>query len=321
MYKLLATDIDDTVLALDGSLPAATRDALKRLHEAGVVVVFSSGRADVSIRSVASKIVELADDEYLISFNGARVVTALSGTPLVELPLSPEMVAEVLSYTRPRELVVQAYTGDRFLVEVDGPRPRKYAEDTGMSYDVVPDLAVAVEAAGGTPKLLIIDEHEVLATHLPKLQSLGRGVPGSPNASAGPEDIGPADRGVTSSADLEQLSSATSDVTGAGATAGAAAGWTATFSKPHYLEVVRHGVNKGVALTRLAEHLGISIDETLAVGDSLNDREMIEAAGLGVAVANARQELKTAADVVTERTADEAAIAEVAERWFGAKGA
>ena len=282
MYKLLATDIDDTVLAVDGSLPAATRDALKRLHEAGVVVVFSSGRADVSIRSVASKIVELADDEYLISFNGARVVTALSGTPLVELPLSPEMVAQVLSYTRPRKLVVQAYTGDRFLVEVDGPRPRQYAADTGMSYDVVPDLAVAVEAAGGTPKLLIIDEHEVLATHLPKLQSFGPGVPGSPDATAG---------------------------------------WTATFSKPHYLEVVREGVNKGVALARLADHLGISIDETLAVGDSLNDREMIEAAGLGVAVANARQELKAVADAVTERSADEAAIAEVAERWFGVKGA
>lgn len=269
MYKLLATDIDDTVLATDGTLPDANRDAIRRLHEEGIVVVFSSGRADVSIRTVASRIVDLADDEYLISFNGARVVTALTGTPLVELPMSPEMVAEVLAYTRSRNLTIQAYTGERFLVEKDGPRPRRYGEDTGMHYDVVPDLAVAAEAAGGSPKLLIIDEHEALAGHLPHLQALGRD-----------------------------------------------GGWTVTFSKPHYLEVVRAGVNKGIALRRLAEHLGIGIEDTVAAGDSLNDREMIEAAGLGVAVANAREELKAAADTVTARSADEGAIAEIAERYF-----
>lgn len=298
MYKLLATDIDDTVLATDGSLPDANRDALRKLHEEGIVVVFSSGRADVSIRTVASKIVDLADDEYLISFNGARVVTALSGMPLVELPMTPEMVAEVLGYTRPRNLTIQAYTGERFLVEQDGPRPRRYAADTGMRFDVVRDLAAAVEEVGGTPKLLIIDEHEALAAHLPHLQALGRGFAGGISADGSGGAVGPGAHG-------------------SGAATRPIGGWTATFSKPHYLEVVRQGVNKGGALRRLADHLGIDIEDTVAAGDSLNDREMIEAAGLGVAVANAREELKAAADAVTERSADDGAIAEIAQRYFG----
>jgi hydroxymethylpyrimidine pyrophosphatase-like HAD family hydrolase len=58
------------------------------------------------------------------------------------------------------------------------------------------------------------------------------------------------------------------------------------------------------------------MSETLAVGDSLNDREMVMAAGLGVAVANARAELKAVADVVLERSAADGAIAELAERFF-----
>jgi hypothetical protein len=295
MYKLLATDIDDTLLALDGSLPEANRDAIRRLQAAGVVVVFSSGRADISIRSVASEIVELADDEYIISFNGARVVSAKSGTPLVELPLSPEMVAQVMSYTRPRNLLVLGYTGTRFLVEEDGPRAKQYALDTGMDYDVVDDLVVELEMAGGSPKLLIIGEHEALAAHLPRLQDLG-----SADANDTAPDPAVAKETAAGAAELSPRS-----------------GWRATFSKPQYLEVVRSGVDKGVALRKLAEHLDIPIEETVAVGDSMNDAEMIRAAGLGLAVGNARSELKAIADSVTERSADEGAIAEVAERFFG----
>lgn len=272
MYELIATDIDDTVLAIDGSLPEANRTALRRLHESGIVVVFASGRADVSIQGVAAHIVDLADDEYLISFNGARVVSAESRTPLVQMLMTREMVEEVLEYTRPLGLVVQAYADRRFLVERDSGRSEQYSKDTAMEYDVVGDLAAAVGETGGTPKLLIIDDHEVLATHLPPLKEIGH------RSSAGR--------------------------------------FTATFSKPKYLEVVREGVNKGVALKRLAEHLGIPVEATVAVGDSLNDSEMIKAAGLGVAVANAREELKAIADIVTSATADEGAIAEVARRFF-----
>ena len=58
-------------------------------------------------------------------------------------------------------------------------------------------------------------------------------------------------------------------------------------SYPHYLEISRAGVNKGIALTRLAEVLGIPRDRVMAVGDGENDLSLLQAAGIGVAVANA----------------------------------
>jgi hypothetical protein len=61
------------------------------------------------------------------------------------------------------------------------------------------------------------------------------------------------------------------------------------------------GISKGLALRRLAADIGIPVEGFLAMGDSENDLEMIEAAGVGVAVANARDAVKAAADYVTEK--------------------
>lgn len=66
------------------------------------------------------------------------------------------------------------------------------------------------------------------------------------------------------------------------------------------IEVNASGVNKGLGLLRLGELLGISREEIMACGDGMNDLEMLKEAGLGVAVANAVQPVKDAADYVTE---------------------
>jgi len=96
----------------------------------------------------------------------------------------------------------------------------------------------------------------------------------------------------------------------------AAGRWNATISKPVYLEVLNPAVDKGRAMLALAESLGIPRDGLVAIGDSINDMEMIRDAAVGVAVANAREEVRQVADMVTERTAAEGAVAEVAERLF-----
>lgn len=70
------------------------------------------------------------------------------------------------------------------------------------------------------------------------------------------------------------------------------------FSEETYLEILPLGVSKGAALSVLLEMEGIDPEEVVAIGDAPNDREMLELAGLGVAVANASPELKAVADEV-----------------------
>ena len=66
-----------------------------------------------------------------------------------------------------------------------------------------------------------------------------------------------------------------------------------------YLEVIPKSINKGQGLRDVCRTLGIDISQTIAFGDAENDIPMLRAAGVGVAMANASQETKEAADMVT----------------------
>ena len=72
-----------------------------------------------------------------------------------------------------------------------------------------------------------------------------------------------------------------------------------TKSKPNFLELMHKEGTKGEALKFLANHFGCDLSETIGVGDSWNDHEMIEVAGLGVAMGNAIPALKEIADYIT----------------------
>jgi Cof subfamily protein (haloacid dehalogenase superfamily) len=69
-------------------------------------------------------------------------------------------------------------------------------------------------------------------------------------------------------------------------------------SLPHFLEFAHPDVNKGSGLQFVAERLGFTAAETVACGDGENDRELLDWAGFGVAVANAHEEILARADLV-----------------------
>ena len=78
-----------------------------------------------------------------------------------------------------------------------------------------------------------------------------------------------------------------------------------TKSKPNFLEIMHPEGTKGSALRFLTEHYGCSLTETIAIGDSWNDHDMVEIAGLGVAMANAVEPLKKIADFITTSNNDD----------------
>jgi Cof subfamily protein (haloacid dehalogenase superfamily) len=269
-YRIFASDVDDTLLALDGSLPEAARKALNLLHESGITVVLSSGRATASMMPIVRRVIEPADDEYVISFNGGRVVTARSEEVIFEQAIPVTTMAEIMAYCRRENLHMQGYGVDDFVVEAgrwaDPEKTAMYAKMAGLPARRTERMEDALPA--GTVKMLGIGDHDSLVEHQAALREI---VGGQCNIM---------------------------------------------FSKPTYLEIVSAGVSKGHALAMLSERLGVPLSQCVAMGDSLNDVEMIRAAGIGVAVGNARQELKDAADLVLSRSSDEAAVVEMVEKLF-----
>jgi Cof subfamily protein (haloacid dehalogenase superfamily) len=88
----------------------------------------------------------------------------------------------------------------------------------------------------------------------------------------------------------------------------------AIFSEDTFLEILPQGSSKGVALQWVARHLQIPLPSVMAVGDYLNDLEMIHVAGFGVAMGNAPEEVKAQADFVTT-TNDAEGVANVIEQF------
>lgn len=87
------------------------------------------------------------------------------------------------------------------------------------------------------------------------------------------------------------------------------------FSCAEYLEYCPIDTSKGTGMEYLTKMLGIPMESTIAVGDEENDIPMIRAAHIGVAMKNGIQEVKDAADYVTENDNNHDAIAEVIEKF------
>jgi Cof subfamily protein (haloacid dehalogenase superfamily) len=88
----------------------------------------------------------------------------------------------------------------------------------------------------------------------------------------------------------------------------------AVISEPTYLEILPPGVSKGTALQALLERLGLRAEEVVAVGDNWNDVEMLEVAGVGVAMGDAPEGVRARADHVCG-TSEEEGFREVLGRF------
>jgi Cof subfamily protein (haloacid dehalogenase superfamily) len=81
----------------------------------------------------------------------------------------------------------------------------------------------------------------------------------------------------------------------------------ATVSHPMFLEFLAPGVNKGLAVRFLARRLGVDLRDAMAIGDQLNDREMIAEVGIGVAMAGSPEAVRAAARIVAPPIEEEGA--------------
>ena len=89
-----------------------------------------------------------------------------------------------------------------------------------------------------------------------------------------------------------------------------------TFTSPTSMDILPEGVSKGKALIKMAEHLQIKLERIVVIGDYLNDLEMFKVAGTSVAMGNAPQEVKQAADLVAPSN-DESGVAWAINQLLG----
>lgn len=89
----------------------------------------------------------------------------------------------------------------------------------------------------------------------------------------------------------------------------------ATTSKPFFLEFMHQNVSKGQVLKQLCDKINIPAEAVICVGDSNNDKDMLEFAGLGIAMGNANEAIKQVADDITDDNNNDG-IKKMIEKYF-----
>jgi Cof subfamily protein (haloacid dehalogenase superfamily) len=263
--RLLALDLDDTLLRSDLSISYRTRNAIRRAEAAGVVVTLASGRNPAAMERFSRLLNLHRRPGFLICSNGAVIEKSDTGEAVFESRIDAAPALTAFDLADAEGFAVQIYEGDCLYVS----RRNEFADYdqrlTGLRQVVLENFRDKV--AAGCCKLLI---------------------PGDP-------------------ALLEPLETILASCLGGEV--------TLFTSKPYYLEILPKGCDKGTALERVAALLGVAREETLAIGDSMNDEAMLRWAGLGVAMANSDDRIKSIAGLVTTSTNDDDGVAEVIERF------
>ncbi|MDQ1911789.1 Cof-type HAD-IIB family hydrolase [Paenibacillus sp. GD4] len=251
-YKMLAIDIDDTLINDEKQILPGTKQALAEAIAKGVTVTLATGRMYASAKQLAA---QLGLNVPLITYQGSLVKNLFDEKVLYERTVPLEAARYIYDYCERNGLHLQAYHDDILYVKEDNHKARDYAALSKIPYTVYPNFEELI----GKPstKLLMIDDPARLDEVAAELRA----------ALNGQVHI--------------------------------------TKSKPHFLEVVHSEGTKGHALDYLAGMFGYDLSEVIAIGDSWNDREMLEVAGLGVAMGNAVDSLKEIADYVTFSNNDE----------------
>ena len=273
-FKLIVLDIDGTLITSDRMLTNRTVKAIQAVKKAGIQVTFATGRQHCSATYLARKI---GINAPLISSDGSMIKDIYTG----ETELFP------LSIDKAKDIVEIAGNYKSFRVEV-------FFEDTkfhaGKSYRKLllrrylsPPLRYSLL---GTYYYIrdfvfipVIDKGDIETTikdiKVPPAKVVVYGQP---------------DKLKDFRHDLERKYGKCISMTTA---------------LTNCVDVLNEGVSKAKGIAHLAENLGIKREEIITVGDNFNDIEMLQYAGLGVAMGNAANEVKEKADYVTASNEDD----------------
>lgn len=271
MYKLIACDLDETLLNDNKEVCERNRIAIKKAEsEYGVKFVPATGRGYTCINDVLTTL-DVYDKagEYIISNNGGIICENKNFHELTFHGLPFEKAKELFTYGIEHGLCIQVFTPcDVYAYQMD-------EDERTWLFTFKADAVVrddhTIDFLKDTPIAKILFQNR----DMEYLRSVAE--------------------------DMKELTQGDVSV---------------SFSSNRYLEMNRAGVDKGLGLRELASHLGIRMEETMAIGDNYNDIGMLREAGLSVAMSNAPDDIKELCDYVTEADNNAGGVAEAIETFI-----
>lgn len=255
MYKIVAIDLDGTLLNSFGEITPKTKEVLKNAIERGVQVVLASGRPVSAIENIAN---EIGSEEYLISGNGALVYDIKEKQIVYDKFLTKEQILEIVDICEENSIYCNVYTeleviakSLNYNVLFYHKENAKKPEGKRTNINIVTNLRKYIEDLDDSSKFLkvtVCDPNRLIFNGIiRKLRNI--------------ETI---DVLEVSHMSRKTIKDGTDDVQ----------------IEYFYTEITNKNVNKWTAIEYLLEKENVKPEEVMAIGDNVNDKEMIENAGL-----------------------------------------
>lgn len=249
--KLIAIDIDGTLLNEKNELAQPTIDAITEAHNNGVKIVLCTGRPLSGVQPYLDKLAIKGASEFAITFNGA-MAQSLDGQVMVNHTISYDNFLETEMLSRKLNVNYQIETTDSIYTTNRDTNPY------GIAESFLVRLPIKFRSPEEIPRDLVMSKAMFVDY---------------------PENITKANDLIPAKLRDEMY---------------------VVQTEPFFIEMMNKQASKGKTLGELADQLHLTKDNLMAIGDQGNDLTMVKAAGLGVAMGNAIDEVKDAAQFITK---------------------
>lgn len=266
MYKLIAVDMDGTLLNEQKVITDRTKKAIQMARDKGVKIVLASGRPIEGLERYLKELGLTTADDYVMSFNGSLIQNVQTREVISRDILKGKDLKKLYELSKVVGVNIHAFTKDGCVT----PKMNEYTQLEGRinGIEVYEADYSTIKEEDDVVKVMMIDPPEVL------------------------------DKAIGHIPDAFYET------------------YTVVKSAPFFLEFLNKNSSKGKGIKALGEYLGIRREEIICIGDAGNDLDMIQYAGLGVAMGNAFEEVKAVADYITLSN-EEDGVAHVIEKFIG----
>lgn len=288
MYKLVAVDLDGTMLNQYGIVTENTKNVIKETINKGIDVIIASGRPIDSIKSIAK---EIGSKKYFIAGNGALIYDIQKDEIMYDKFLPKEKVLEIIKICEENSISYNVYTdqtilttGLKYNVLYYQKENLKKEESKQTKISIIKNMYEYVKDKKEERflKMTICDDNQtVFQSIIRKLRKI--------------EGIEVLDVSHMSRKTIKQ-------------------GTEERTIEYYYTEITVENVDKWDALEFLIEKLDIKKEEVIAIGDNVNDKKMIQEAGLGVAMEGSTPVITQIADYITTSNSEEG-VAKVLKKF------
>lgn len=289
MYKLVAIDLDGTMLNSYGVVTENTQNTIKKIISEGTEVIIASGRPIDSIKTIAK---EIGSEKYFIAGNGAIIYDIEKDEIIYKKNLSKQKVLEVIKICEENSISYNVYTDKTILatalkhnVLYYHKENLKKEENKKTNISIVKDMYEYVKnmQEENFLKITICDENKVVFNSIIRRLKMIT-------------DIEILD---VSHMSRKTITQGTEEIP----------------IEYYYTEISLADVDKWNAIEFLINKLEIRPEEVMAIGDNINDKKMIENAGMGIAMSGSTSVVTDVANDIAPSN-NEDGVAQILQKYY-----